>query len=367
VGYLRARLQWVKEATMLKHARLWAALVFLLLTATANTDPPETKQEARPKPLLTLRGHTDAVLCVLFSPCGKHLATASRDKTAALWDATTGKKRFTLEGHAESVRDLSFGPGGRLATGGQDRTVRVWDTATGGALTTLPVHPGGLYGIAFGPRGPYLTSGGRLGGDAGGEVVIRDSHTGREVAAIRPLDTAVSSLAYSPDGKRLATGLWGGRVVVWEVARMAPALTLGDGTPPNPVWSVAFSGDSKRLAAACWGGLVRVWSLASGRECQTLKGPAGQAVRVSFSPNGGWLAYAGLWRRDARPGPYEGEIILWDAATGAKRGAMPLPERQAAYDLCFSPDGTRLATGHEDGTVRVWSVDQLLGRGRSSR
>src|SRR5262249_20919103 len=71
-------------------------------------------------------------------------ATASRDKTAALWDAHTGKRGFTLEGHTESVRDLSFGPGSRLATGGGHRMVRVWGTATGRALATLPAHPGGL-------------------------------------------------------------------------------------------------------------------------------------------------------------------------------------------------------------------------------
>jgi WD40 repeat protein len=346
-------------------------LCLFLLSASANSDPPTVKvragREALAKPLLVLRGHTEAVTCVQFTPDGKLLATASRDKTAALWDADTGMRRFTLEGHTASVRDLSFGPGGRLATGGNDHVVRVWATATGRALTTLPGHSGGVYGVAFGPRGNYLTSGGRLSGDASGEVVVRDSRSGKEVAAIRPLDAGVSSLAYSRDGKRLATGLWGGKVVVWEVARMSPALTLGDRTSPMPIWTVAFSGDSKRLAAAGWGGLVRVWSLPLGRECQTLKGPVGQAVRVSFSPDGRLLASAGVLTRRTGRGACEGQVIVWDAGTGEKEFTLSLPEGEGVYDLCFSPDGSRLATAHDDGTVKVWSVDQLLRWAHSSR
>jgi WD40 repeat protein len=340
---------------------LGTALTALLLRGVADSGPP--KEEDRPKPLFVLRGHTDAVLHVLFSPCGKHLATASRDRTAALWDANTGKKRFTLEGHTESVRDLSFGPEGRLATGGYDRTVRVWDTATGRALATFSGQPAGLYGVAFGPRSNYLTSGGRLRDNAG-EVVIRDPHTGKEVAAIRPLGAAVTSLAYGPGGRRLAAGLWDGKVVVWETASMAAVLAVGEAAPSVPVWSVAFSPDGRRLAATGWRALVRVWSLASGREVRTLKGHAGQAVRASFSPDGRWLASAGVLTRRAGQRACEGEVIVWDAATGEKRFTLALPGGEGPYDLCFSPDGTRLATAHDDGTVKVWSVGQLLGRAR---
>src|SRR5262245_21336042 len=107
----------VKEAAMLEKGMGWATLGPLLRTAVANTHPPP---EYRPRPLLTLRGRPGFVPCVPFSPSGKHRATAARDMTAALWDASTGKRRFTLEGHTDSVRDLAFGPGGWLATGGQD-------------------------------------------------------------------------------------------------------------------------------------------------------------------------------------------------------------------------------------------------------
>ena len=346
---------------MRKHAMLWTMVLPLLLTAVASTDRPTAKVRAGRKPLLTLRGHTEAVTCVRYTADGKLLGTASRDKTAVIWDAHSGVKRFTLEGHTSWLRDLSFGPG-RLATAGNDRTVRIWDIATGRALATLPGHSGGVFGLAFGPRGDYLTSGGRLDGDAVGELVIRDSHRGKEVRVLRPLEAGVSSLAYSRGGKRLATGLWSGKVVVWETATMSPALTLGEGTSPGPVWSVAFSGDGKRLAAAGWEGSVQVWSLPLGRECKTLKGHGGRIIRVSFSPDNQVLASAEVVTRRTGRGVCEGEIIFWATGTSEEKFTLALPEGEEAYDFCFSPDGSRLATAHDDGTVKVWSVKQLLGQ-----
>ena len=107
------------------------------------------------EPALTLSGHTDWVTCVAWSPDGKRLATASRDKTAALWDAACGAKLLVLM-HTDAVNCVVWcTDGGRLATGGRSRQVIVWDSATGGALQSFSGHTNTINSIAWAPVGPH--------------------------------------------------------------------------------------------------------------------------------------------------------------------------------------------------------------------
>ena len=107
----------------------------------------------------TLRGHSDVVRGVAFSPDGKHIATASDDQTAKVWDAETGKELLTLRGHADSVIAVAFSPDGkRLATASEDHTAKVRDAETGKELLTLRGHSDSVYGVAFSPDGKRLAT-----------------------------------------------------------------------------------------------------------------------------------------------------------------------------------------------------------------
>jgi WD40 repeat protein len=356
----------------MKTTVLLLSLPCLLLTAAASTDPPKTEPEAvekgRPKPLLTFRGHSDSVHCVRYSPDGKRLATASGDKTAALWDAATGRRLLTLRGHTSWVACVSFSPDGRrLATGGDDRAVRLWETTSDRALRTWTL--GMLVsGLAFSPDGGSLAAVGvalRRNGGYHGESKVWDPKTGEERADLRSYRPALS-LAYSPDGKRLTFGLTGGELGIVEVATGQEALTLPG--HKEAVSGLAYSPDGRRLASACWDGSVHLSDVATGKGPLLFKGHAAGWVALAFSPDGKRLATAGnpgQYKRGARP---KGEVRVWHTVTGKQEFAVVGTEPEGGvWSLCFSPCGTRLATAHGDGCVRVWSVEELFKRARPSR
>ena len=101
---------------------------FWVASATLSTTPAHGQE----KLLLTIKGHTEAVLSVAFSPDGKRLAMASIDEHMRIWDTSSGREVFTLKGHTGSVNSVAFSSdGNRVASAGDDKTVRVWDRSTG--------------------------------------------------------------------------------------------------------------------------------------------------------------------------------------------------------------------------------------------
>jgi len=323
-------------------------LLPLLLTGGASPGPP----------LLTLR-HTDAVRRVQFGPDGRLLATASADK-ATLWD-TTGQRRHTLQGHRADLWGLSFSPdGSRLATGAADGTLRIWDTRTGRPMRTSTEHFQTILTVAFSPKGDSLATA-EFGGDLAAadfcRVKVWDARTGERKAVFRNPGQQFTSLAFSPDGRCLAAGDSGGRVTVWDVARAKAVRTL----PGHKGWvrSVGFRPDGRRLAAGHDDGTIVVWEVVTGERSLSLPGRWGPVWRLAWGRDGRRLT-SFHWRIGTEPA----EVWLWDTVTGQGQlvlGPQDLDGR--VHDVALSPDGGRLATAHEDGTVRIWSVKEESGPG----
>jgi WD40 repeat protein/tRNA A-37 threonylcarbamoyl transferase component Bud32 len=295
--------------------------------------------------VLSLKGHTGAVLWVCFSPDGKRLAGAGWDQTVKVWEAERGQEIFSLKGHTRPVRSVAFSPDGkRLASGSDDKTVKVWEAERGQEVLTLKGHTGGVSSVCFSPDGKRLAS-----ADWDAAVKVWDADKGKEVLSLKGHTALVSGVCFSPDGKRLASAGLDQTVKVWEAERGQEVLTLKGHT--GAVRSVCFSPDGKRLASAGgeWNkpGEVKVWDAQRGQELLTLKGHNDAVLSVCFSPDGKRLASAS----------YDRTVKVWDA-----QGGQELPTLKGHNDgvssVCFSPDGKRLASASNDQTVKVWEAER---------
>jgi WD40 repeat protein/transcriptional regulator with XRE-family HTH domain len=331
--------------------------------------------------LLSLAGHTNTAWDSAFSPDGKHIATASEDHTVKIWDLSSGgelpsmntgalitifdpeqerlalsfsdrpaeiwdfprkKRLFSLSDHSISWVYKFSADGKRLASKSPDGTVSLWDATSGQELWVAPASPIGM--VIPSPDGNRVAIAFDTG-NAPGVAQIWDTGSNQLLLSLSGHKAGVWGLAYSPDGKHIATGDNAGVVKVWDAETGKELFTL-EHSPGSKIRALVFSRDGKYLATGSQNGLGKIWDSRTGKLVLTLVGHTSTLKDFAFSPDSTQIATAG----------YDGTLRVWDAHSGTQVQTL-YGDGGGFWTLAYTPNGKRLVAATDSGTIRTYLLD----------
>jgi WD40 repeat protein len=342
------------------HPRVVTRLAFSpkgrFLASGANDNLVKVWDWREKKLLDELSVHTDRIYALQFSPNGRWLAVGSRDNTISLWDVAEDVPSFqhhrTLRGHSAAIVGVDFShQRDLLATVSADRTVRIWDLTRVKApevigigagqrtnVTDLEISSDGQTLAAICGRDRFLFPEEAVPSTQ--EVRFWNVTSGKELASLKA-GRSIFSMAFSVEGL-LATGAEDGRIDLWNRAGKHVRALVGH---ERLVRDLAFSPDGKLLASGSDDGTARIWNVARGVEIRPPLEHGGRVQTVMFSPDALTLATGGH-DRDAK---------LWNVESGKLQRTLH-GHASAVLSVAFSPRGRWLATSSWDKTVMVWDL-----------
>jgi WD40 repeat protein len=299
-----------------------------------------------------LQGHARQITSLAFSPDGRRIVSCSADQNVKLWDASAGQEIRTL--HQPDERDVlfqsivSFSPDGKRIIGCLYSAILVWDADAGEGLPlSLKGHDGQIHCMAIRSDGRRIASGGW-----GGIVKVWDAHTGQDLRTyIGHADnrtSAVTSVSFSPDGQRIASGDGAGVVKVWD-ADTGKEIVVNQNNVP--VTSVLFSPDGRRIV---------IFRDPSPEDRQ--QGPTTIVCDANTGEELEFLSFTSVGRpcfsRDGQKiiGHSFNSIRVWDVnASKEIQYSGSLEDRELVHCFAASPDGKRIASGFNH-IIRIWAA-----------
>jgi WD40 repeat protein/transcriptional regulator with XRE-family HTH domain len=332
-----------------------------------------------------LQAHTGLATVLAFSPNGRWLSSGGRDETVKLWDVEHGA-RLWINRDIDPLY-LAFSPDGSLlACSGLSRTVRIWETKTGTNLQNLE-HPAQTCAIAWSPDGRRLVSsctdgqlrfwerqqteplksteflrlvtswqtspvrslafapnGETLVGGGSWDRMLRlwEVGSGRLLHTFEGETNRTSCVAFSPDGRTLASGSCHRTIWLWDVKQRRHRATLSGHT--SEIYEIAFTPDSSHLLSTSEDNTLRMWDTESGQCVRVLQGYAVAYSSLDWNPDGRYL-----WSGDI-----DGVVSIWDTWEDEPPRALH-GHTSAITGVGWSPDGRLVASCGWDAVVRLWS------------
>ncbi|MCA9063035.1 MAG: WD40 repeat domain-containing protein [Planctomycetaceae bacterium] len=300
--------------------------------------------------LSELAGSSGAV-AIRFSPDGRMLASAHRERSIRLWDLQSRTPSATFTGHRWIAESLDWSPDGSLLASAacdfatRQTEIMIWDVSTRKAVTTLQSQDTGFAFVCFSPDGRTLASAGQRA------ITLWNVATWTADRKFEPHNNPVRCLDFSPDGKLLAAGLshynttsQSAEVRLWNTESGKEA---GNLEHRWGIETVQFIGDGSILAVAATGQFI-LWDVESQQHHQVIDTAAARASRVTISSDGALVAMCGAK-----------SLVLLETRTG-KELAM-IPANQHFGTASFSLDGRLLAWPNSapDGLIGLWEPARL--------